>query len=362
MSDLAAAAAALGIPEALVQRSAAARAAATGMTVDEVLAVWAGGGAVAGDTPPSDAEPAAALPPEAEPAVSGSADETSAPPSVGETPTGPPAEQGDNPPPSVGEAPTGPPAKQGDNLAPTAGVTTRAPIPSEVSAAEAANLPEVVTVPTAGIRERTNFLFPKWLAAVMLIIPLFALFALGGSATGICGEATELQTDVVSGEIVNCDGSEFTGSGVGGGGTDYLALGERVYNGEGATCDGCHGAGGGGGVGPALTGVLTTFGACADHMEWVRLGTTGFQAAGRATYGDTNKPLRGSGADMPPHASLSEEQLAAVVVFERVRFGGEAPDQALIDCGVGPEEPPAEGEEGAPPPEDGAVTTTTLAG
>ena len=43
MSDLSAAAAALGIPEAIVQRSAAARAAETGMTVDEVLAAWAGG-------------------------------------------------------------------------------------------------------------------------------------------------------------------------------------------------------------------------------------------------------------------------------------------------------------------------------
>ncbi|MEX1125650.1 MAG: c-type cytochrome [Acidimicrobiia bacterium] len=337
MSDLtAAAAAALGVPEALVLRSAAARATATGMTVDEVLTAWAGGGSVAG----------------------------SAPPSVGEAPTGPPAEQGDSAPPTVGETPVAAPPSEPETVttAPPPGVTTRAPVPAEVSAAEAANLSEVVTVPTAGIRERTNFVFPRWLAAVMLIIPLFALFALGGSATGTCGEATELQTDVVSGEIVNCDGSEFTGSGVGGGGTDYLALGERVYNGEGATCAGCHGAGGGGVVGPALTGVLTTFGACTDHMEWVRLGTRGFQAAGRTTYGDTNKPLGGSGAEMPAHASLSPEQLAAVVVFERVRFGGGDPDQTLVDCGVAPEEPGVEGEEGAPPPEDGAVPTTTLAG
>jgi mono/diheme cytochrome c family protein len=360
MSDLvAAAAAALGVPEALVRRSAAARATATGMTVDEVLTAWAGGGTVAGDATPSVGEAPTPAPPEAEPAAEPAATETT--------------------PPSVGEAPTAPPATQEDDLAPAAVVTTRAPVPSEVSAAEAANLPEVVTVPTAGIRERTNFVFPKWLAAVMLIIPLFALFALGGAATGTCGEATELQTDVVSGEIVNCDGSEFTGSGVSGGGTDYLALGERVYNGEGATCAGCHGVGGGGVSGPALTGVLTTFGVCTDHLEWVTLGTSGFQAAGRATYGDTNKPV-GGGGTMPSHASLSQEQLAAVVVFERVRFGGAEPDQALVDCGVGPEEPPAEGEGGtpppegeggtpppegeggAPPPEDGAGTTSTVAG
>ena len=59
MSELsAAAAAALGIPEAIVSRSAAARAEETGMTVDEVLAAWAGGG----DIPP----PAATAPEEAE--------------------------------------------------------------------------------------------------------------------------------------------------------------------------------------------------------------------------------------------------------------------------------------------------------
>ena len=43
MSDLAAAAAAMGVPEALVKRSAEARAKATGASVDEILAAWAGG-------------------------------------------------------------------------------------------------------------------------------------------------------------------------------------------------------------------------------------------------------------------------------------------------------------------------------
>lgn len=72
MSDLlAAAAAALGTPEALVKRSAEARASASGMTVDEVLAAWAGGGAapapatVAEDEPATSGEaPPAAVEPE----------------------------------------------------------------------------------------------------------------------------------------------------------------------------------------------------------------------------------------------------------------------------------------------------------
>lgn len=63
MSDLAAAAAALGIPEALAQRSAEARAAATGTSADEILAAWAGGGsapAAAAAPPASDEAPAPA--------------------------------------------------------------------------------------------------------------------------------------------------------------------------------------------------------------------------------------------------------------------------------------------------------------
>ena len=71
MSDLlAAAAAALGSPEAMVKRSAEARAKASGMTVDEVLAAWSEGATITAP-PPRDAEipvavaaiPAAAPPP-----------------------------------------------------------------------------------------------------------------------------------------------------------------------------------------------------------------------------------------------------------------------------------------------------------
>jgi hypothetical protein len=43
VSDIAAAAAAMGVPETLVKRSAEARARATGATVDDILAAWAGG-------------------------------------------------------------------------------------------------------------------------------------------------------------------------------------------------------------------------------------------------------------------------------------------------------------------------------
>jgi hypothetical protein len=84
MSDLsAAAAAALGVPEAIVLRSAAARSAETGLTVDEVLAAWAGGesapttAAAPTETAPegnapaaSEAEPSPAVTEEPAPAAS----------------------------------------------------------------------------------------------------------------------------------------------------------------------------------------------------------------------------------------------------------------------------------------------------
>ncbi len=339
MSDLAAAAAALGIPELLVQRSAEARAAETGASVDEILAAWAGGESGPAAAPqPAPAEADTETPAEGAEAT---APETAAPQVTIEIPD------------------KGPVEKAPAAAAPAAAVpttTTRAPGPTEVTAADAANLPVVITVPTSGIKERTNFAVPKWLAVTFIIVPLLALFALGSSATGECGSATELDTNVITGEIVNCDGSEFTGSAVGGGSTDFIALGEAIYQGgevSGVNCAGCHGAGGGGGAGPALNAVLTVFGSCAGHTEWVTLGTAGLQAAGRSTYGDTNKPLGGFGAPMPGFgSSLSEEQISAVSAFERVRFGGQDPDAALSDCGL--VEEPAEGEGAEGEGEEGA--------
>lgn len=348
MSDLTAAAAALGIPEALTQRSAEAKAEATGATVDEILAAWAGGATAPAA---SSAEPTDA----GEVAADGGSQEQA---------------QGSDATPQQPDVKIEIPSQQNDRAtdAPAAAVS-RAPVPAEVTMAEAADIPVVVTVPTTGIKERTNFAIPNWLSGLLILVPIVALFALGGAATGECGKATELRTDVVTGEIVNCDGTPFEGSSVGGGSTDFVALGQSIYMGQeisAVNCAGCHGAGGGGGVGPALNGVLTVFGACQSQVEWVGLGTSGFQGVGRSTYGDTNKQVGGAG-NMPGFASsLSAEQLAAVATFERVRFGGAAPDAALTDCGLA-EAAPAEGDgsgaEPAPGTEsDGATTTTMPAG
>lgn len=106
MSDLlAAAAAALGTPEALVKRAADARAAATGVSVDEILAAWSGGGSV-----PAPAAPTAPVEDTAtsEAATSDAAAE-SAPAPATSTPPAPAASPG-GPPPEAAPvlAPTGP--------------------------------------------------------------------------------------------------------------------------------------------------------------------------------------------------------------------------------------------------------------
>ena len=316
MSDLAAAAAALGIPESLVQRSAEARAKASGASVDEILAAWAGGG-----TAPSAA-----------------AAETVAAPE----PAAPPA------PSPEATAPT-PPAAAPETEAPApAAAVVAAPEPSEVNPKEALRYPAVVTVPTSGLVERTVDAIPRWLAAAFFILPVFGLIQLASATNNDCGSGTELAVDRVTGVIENCDGSPFEGRGTPGGSVDFVALGGQVFAGEvvtSANCAGCHGPQGQGGVGPPLGGVIGTFSSCADHIEWVTKGSPGFLAEGASTYGDTGKPINGG---MPAFASsLSAEQIAAVAAFERVRLGAGDPATVLADCGLVAAEGEAPAEEGA---------------
>jgi mono/diheme cytochrome c family protein len=171
------------------------------------------------------------------------------------------------------------------------------------------------------------------MAVAFFILPAFGLLYLAGSgsADAVCSDADiRLQMDVVSGGLENCDGSAFEGrAAAGGGGAQFLAVGEAQFG----TCAGCHGANGEGGVGPAFGAINAVFTSCLDHIEWVRLGTNGFREAGLSTYGDLAKPV-GGGGQMPGFASLTEEQLASVVAFERIRFGGANPDETFVDCGL----------------------------
>jgi mono/diheme cytochrome c family protein len=114
---------------------------------------------------------------------------------------------------------------------------------------------------------------------------------------------------------------------------NYVAVGQQVYSGA-AACAGCHGANGGGGVGPSFIGgaLYTTFPTCADHAKWIQLGSAGWQAEVGGAYGAEDTISIGG---MPGfQGKLTEEELMAVVVFERVVFGGGDTKEVLNDCGL----------------------------
>jgi cytochrome c2 len=114
-----------------------------------------------------------------------------------------------------------------------------------------------------------------------------------------------------------------------GGESGPLADGRSLF---GRMCASCHGNQGQGGIGPALFGVVDTFPACSDHIEWVTLGSVGWRDTHGDTYGAPAKPVNGG---MPSFAApLSGEEIANVVAFQRVRHGGSALEPTLVDCGV----------------------------
>ena len=272
----------LNAPVDLVQRSAEARAAASGVSVDDVLSSWAGGESVEASAPKEEA-PVEEAPVEEAPAEEVPVEEASVAAAV------------------------------------TQKITKSYSVINE----------------TMGIKTNSDTLLPKWLNFSFIIIPLFILVGLiSSSNTQECGERGMLNIDRKSQQAVNCDGSPYEGRGVASTNTiNYIALGQEVYAGA-AACAGCHGGGGGGGVGPAFTGgaLYTTFPTCADHAKWIQLGSAGWQAEVGPTYGAEDTVSIGG---MPGfQGKLTEDELYAVVVFERVVFGGGNTEEVLIDCGL----------------------------
>ena len=285
----------LNAPVDLVQRSAEARAQASGKSVEEVLSSWAGGESVAASAAPAPKEEAPLEEAPKEEAVVEETVEEEAP---------------------VEEAPK-------EEVVVATAVTRQ--VTKSISFANE----------TMGIKINSENLLPKWLNFSFIIIPLFILIGLiSSSNTQECGERGMLNVDRKSQEAVNCDGSPYEGRGVAATNTiNYIALGQEVYAGA-AACAGCHGGGGGGGVGPAFTGgaLYTTFPTCADHTKWIQLGSAGWQAEVGPTYGAEDTVSIGG---MPGfQGKLTEDELYAVVVFERVVFGGGNTEEVLSDCGL----------------------------
>lgn len=287
--------ASLGIPAELIERAAAARAAAAGTSAESIVRSWAG----AGDAP----EGAPAAPPATE-AVS---DEPAAVP----VPDAPAAEA--------------PPALAVEVLEGTE------PAPSDETE-ELAEPQEESAGVLAG--------FPRWLSIALVAVPVLALaYVLIAPNGPSCGTSGQLAIDPETGLAENCDGTNY-GEDV----ISFFSIGEDVYVGAGR-CAGCHGEAGDGGTGPAMSGgaVLVTFPAdtCSDQIRWVAIGSDNWPDP---TYGANGIAVGSSGAAMPGFAdSLTPEELAAVVIYERVAFGGQTLADAEADCGVAELELAADG-------------------
>ena len=280
----------LGAPETLVQRSAEARAEASGNTVEEVLQSWAGGEAIAASAPVVEEAPVEEVKEEV----------------------------------VVEEAPV-------EEV-----VVEEAPVAKSVTTKVETVIKKVsMANNTMGIKLNTDTTLPRWLNFSFMIIPVFILIGMiNTSGAQECGVNGILDVDRKSQQTVNCDGSPFEGKGVAStNAVNYVAVGQQVYSGA-AACAGCHGANGGGGVGPSFIGgaLYKTFPTCADHAKWIQLGSAGWQAEVGGAYGAEDTISIGG---MPGfQGKLTEEELMAVVVFERVVFGGGNTEEVLIDCGL----------------------------
>ena len=169
--------------------------------------------------------------------------------------------------------------------------------------------------------------YPRWLAAAFVLIPLIAVIYILIAPNGPdCGSASQLLVDPVTGQAVDCDGSEYGVAAV-----DFFADGAALY----PQCPACHAGDGTGGAGVAFIGggLLSTFpgGSCDEQIDFIRLGTAGWPDP---IYGATEKPVGGFGLMPSFGGTMTDEQLAAVALYERVEFGGQPLEEAELDCGL----------------------------
>ena len=373
---LAAVAEARGMPESLVQRSAAARAKTAGVDVDDVLREWAeeegldvGGPAPtdASESPTVDAESpvASRQPPAEDGAVAASGPLSGAallsavaaarkmPESLVERSAKARSKQTDA---SVDDVLLEWAEEEGVVLSPVVGpssaaaesrelvsATDQSEDTEELSDATAADTrtPQKAAIPSPPEIEplaepepeepdspRTRY--PAWLAAALVVIPLLAvLYLVVVPNQPTCGSAGQLAIDPATGVAVACGGGEYGVDDV-----SNFAIGATVYE---ASCAVCHGTDGGGGAGPAMAGgaVLAAFPAssCSAQIEWVTLGSSNWPDA---TYGANDTPVAGG---MPGFdGQLTDVEIAQVVLYERVEFGGLEVEPTETECGFGVEE------------------------
>jgi mono/diheme cytochrome c family protein len=183
------------------------------------------------------------------------------------------------------EAPSEEAAPAGEAVEP-APAATPAPAAAEVEVPEPE--PEPIRPEVAAALRRKKI--PYWAMPVLAALPLWAYVYQATLEPAPSGELTPLDA------------------------------GAEVY--VSSACAGCHGAGGAGNASvPGFDDVLDVFPDFRDHLMWVRIGNEGwYGASGTEVYGATDKA--GNGGKMPAHPQLTDQQLAEVVLYERVEFGG----------------------------------------
>mgnify|MGYP000099785746 CR=1 FL=1 len=167
--------------------------------------------------------------------------------------------------------------------APTAG----APVPIPATEPPPPEPPKSEWVATAESRKK----IPYWVMPVLLFLPFWLIMYVG-----TLEDVTREEGVLYEGGIVYAE-----------------------------NCASCHGAAGGGGVGPAFTNgaVIETFSSYESMVAWIVHGTQGYADAGFDSYGDTNKPLGGSGANMPAFGEpLTAEEIMWATFYERINHGG----------------------------------------
>lgn len=182
--------------------------------------------------------------------------------------------------------PSSPGEEGGGGTAGTPAVVAAPSTPSLERAAAAVPAAAPVEDLPAYVREpgrRTGI--PAWMMPVLILLPLWGIMYLGAF-----------------GETSTAGSGEISGA--------------QIYS---QRCAVCHAARGGGGVGPKLAGEVTlTFSAEADHIAFVAAGSAAIKGQ---PYGDPARPggqhIARSGGMPPFGESLSPEELAAVVKFER---------------------------------------------
>lgn len=187
-----------------------------------------------------------------------------------------------------GGAPAGP---SGDAAAPSASAATPATVARPAAPAPVAAAPAVIEeakpVPAYMTPAAARARIPVWIIPVLAFLPFWGILYIGAFGSRHHAEA-------------------LTGA----------ELGAEIYRAQG--CAACHGAAGEGGVGPALADgeAAKTFPAEEDHAAWIRSGSTGVRGQ---PYGDPDREggQRVATGGMPAFGSLSDEEVAAVVLYER---------------------------------------------